>query len=292
MFNDLMNPHNIQHTGPFLSELLAVKAGLKPLCKGVIEENSFEIIKKICNKNKLFAEKSKFKMLLSKDERKKDFKVSPDSKLTNWILIYISKNKDYIERAHYLFKSRKWDSAKIGEFLGYPKCCILSYCDLSRKNINCTDSDRIKNSLKNSNRLSFYLNNFLWGTPYFLISHFPCSYECKKSIKYAKELLNVIRNENFDFSNELIKTLKYPILYFDKFNFAFFKGHVRNNKCSYNNFEIMKVRNVNFSINYNAFKYGNSFKVDKNNVYIFSDDSLIYVIEKPALLLNFGQKVN
>ena len=67
---------------------------------------------------------------------------------------------------------------KLGELFGYPQCCIEEF-------LKFEGNDYVMNSHNNSKKFNFLLNNII---PERIISHFPCSYGCKESIKLAQAI--------------------------------------------------------------------------------------------------------
>jgi len=77
--------------------------------------------------------------------------------------------------------------------------------------------------------------NFLVNVPpFYLISHIPCSFNCKKTIMIGKEILKVLERETPNFAKKLLNTMKKTFLFFDDFNWIIFDGEVNNNELKYN----------------------------------------------------------
>jgi hypothetical protein len=83
----------------------------------------------------------------------------------------------------------KGDYKKIGELLGYPSCCVESYC--SKKFFS--DAYLLSQALINSNGNNYFnfVNN-VCREGKTIILHFPCSFNCKASIETGKAYLDSI----------------------------------------------------------------------------------------------------
>lgn len=97
---------------------------------------------------------------------------------------------------------------KAGYFFGYPSCCINNYC--SKKSVS--DVSLANRALKNSslrNNFSFINNVCRQGKT--IILHFPCSLDCKDSIKIGKTFFKIIcaidKNYARKYEDELTKAV-------------------------------------------------------------------------------------
>jgi len=156
----------------------------------------------------------------------------------------ISKKTKYLLDAKSAYKSGQFDV--IGKYLGYPSCCVDFYCKNFIKN-DYASVDYIAKIYHNSSRFYWKLNNILNFdgrikkcigyskelAPFIsLISHCPCSYNCKKSLKIA--------NINYKYyllykslGLKYYSILKMPVLYIDDFHFVIFYGASDNNSIQY-----------------------------------------------------------
>ena len=151
----------------------------------------------------------------------------------------ISKSPVHIKAAAAAYRANRYDL--IGELLGYPECCVREYYKRIRVNREDND-DFVRRCAANSRELFWPINNVLdfdgrlcgkkaagvnlAGTAHpSLISHNPCSYDCKPSLELAKlnytNLKSNIRRpgEEIDYSR-----LAKPVLYVDDFNLALLDG--------------------------------------------------------------------
>lgn len=112
---------------------------------------------------------------------------------------------------------------EIGRFFGYPDCCVKFFS----QHINLTTPELIFLAYQKSKNYSFYLNNL--DNRVSLIFHIPCSYDCAKSIKYAKKLLDCLNQEKGkDSQNKIEQYLKSPFIYFKSGEFIRLSGYFQN----------------------------------------------------------------
>ena len=124
---------------------------------------------------------------------------------------------------------------ELGNLFGYPDCCIDFYVQCWRDHIfnppkwNEKEPNYVFYSYKNTknkNKINFLLNN---RSVYRLISHFPCSYECKKSLDFAKKLFDNLPEKQRKLAE---KALKRDILVWNEEN-ALEKGDKLENSKNY-----------------------------------------------------------
>jgi len=206
--------------------------------------NSFYKIKKICNTYGL--------KMITVDDKFVIYKSDEDT-------------SEFIE----IFQSGK-DDIKIGILLGYPKCCYKFYHKYFSKGIEVNPITTYKNSKK---PFSFYLNNTQKLTS--VISHFPCNYNCKKSIELSKKILSIIKELNGnEIYKELIDLLKNKSVFCKGLYFTF------------------KEFNVPYPVNNDiakCFGINNASKMSINENYIKSilPDGKIKIAKENFLLFDF-----
>jgi cyclic pyranopterin phosphate synthase len=261
----------------YIPDFILVKSGFKPLMRLFIYPNEYKKLEAFIKGQSLFIAHS-------------DYKVPPefwaaeealplDSK-EGMIYAYVSKSEELLEKAKvyegYDFNTH--NHKKFGRLLGYPSCCI----DFFLKNNKRPHPEFVNRAIEKSNKFSFYLNNLLWGTPYHIISHFPCSYDCKESIEYAKKAFKIIRKEEPLFGSELECYLKLPVLYLDLNKWLIFHGDVEDRKIVYDNV---------FSVDKNLekkFKGRNEIRTATNSVQIFKNGKLIDEILERGKIIKFS----
>ena len=284
-----------------IQELLAVKHGIKPVLRTVIKPENIESLKKICvNEGLSYMIKSFNQLYVSKFD-------SPIN------VIYISKSKGLLRKAHLseklgvgkLVGSRKL----LGELLGYPSCCVEFFLEALK---NRGSPYPIKTYLKTKGKPSFLANNIfkmesrLWSeelevfqrnpdfanriSNLFLISHIPCSYTCKESVKIGREILSLLKGEEPELAKEIVSTLKKPLLFFDDFNWMIFDGKVNGNAINYTS--ILSPLSLMPENIVDKFGEGDKVKVEKEVVEIFKEGKIIHRIKKKreynGILLDFS----
>jgi len=197
-----------------------------------IDANDIEIkkIKEFCDKENLCMEVSDFKVIKTADEGKGGYsnfvKRVPIKYPYNGLYhIYISKDNN---KAKFLkLLENKNDDRAVGELLGYPKCCIDFFMENKEKQQKI-QNDYILPALNNSKgfNFSFYTNYVIRYFDITLLSHFPHSFECKDSIRLAKNNLKCINNISKEIANRFEDMLKNPVVYTEKQGIFILKNFV------------------------------------------------------------------
>ena len=154
-------------------------------------------VEKFCRENNLYLVKSKFKVILDDENHftNKGVRIPEKDPRMGMYFIYISKDetKAYLASYYELIN----DHRKLGLLLGYPECCVDFFCqNFDENNTNL--------ELKPTN---MYTNISKRNEDFVLISHFPCSSDCKKSIELGKKYFEVLERIDHERSQELLLTL-------------------------------------------------------------------------------------
>mgnify|MGYP001594173412 CR=1 FL=1 len=217
----------------------------------------------------------------------------------------IAKKKRYLERTKKAYKSRQFDL--VGKYLGYPECCVRFYYKKFLKAPSSSDN-LLRNIYHNSNNFSWRLNNILnfegrikgRNTPkeftsfvqktssISLISHSPCSYNCKESLKIANLNQRYLFFHNRAHLNDYA-ILKKPILYLDDFHFIIFEGNSGEDFIRYR--KLLVYLGLEQSKDY--FLKGDSLKIDNNSALIFKDEREVAKksYDKKILILPFDRLI-
>jgi hypothetical protein len=212
-------------------------------------------------------------------------------------IVYITKSKNL---AGELSEAEKNGNVKkVGEILGYPECCVNFYIDIHKNlmkkgNLCCTESflnTKSKPNFHTNNIFNFnskisgqveklrtvqQLNKTDEFMDYFLISHIPCSYDCKESVKMGRDVLRILKAELPEFANEIASALKHPFLVFDDFNWVIFNGMVKNkNMIKYES--VFPIKSLYPD---EIFRSGNRIVVQDDEIRILMDEETIRVIKK------------
>ncbi|MBU2573285.1 MAG: hypothetical protein KKH28_04330 [Elusimicrobia bacterium] len=150
----------------------------------------------------------------------------------------ISKESAYVKSALSAYHARRYDI--IGFLLGYPECCVRHHYGLI--SVRDTADDFVRRCHANSANFFWSINNIvdfdgrlsgrkaagldLSVVPYrSLISHNPCSYDCKHSLKIAKMNRLILQKHVLHPGPESdYSILAKPVLYADDFNLAILNG--------------------------------------------------------------------
>lgn len=113
---------------------------------------------------------------------------------------------------------RRGDGGAIGELLGYPPCCIR------RDQLRLPDGESELGRLAREaqGRIDWRMNVFLteWdrpgGSPFFLLSHFPCRLDCPASRSIARRHLESLRRLDPRLAQRIEDVLRLPLLVRDE----------------------------------------------------------------------------
>ena len=203
-------------------ESLALEAGLKPAIRAICSNRELIRLAGVWRKKRAYIERSAYKVISSRQGLSK----VPLASREGNIIVYISHNKNIVKElsrseAQLITGDIKPDSKlffvltqKIGELLGYPGCCINFF---SKFNSLSSQDIKMKAISNTAHSFSFYLNNFYEHSGarlHSLVSHLPCSYDCKYSLIYAKKILDAIRGLNFKDALKIENLLRLPLIYF------------------------------------------------------------------------------
>lgn len=136
----------------------------------------------------------------------------------NDLRIYYARDDRSLDAVYDAQVSR--DDPALGRALGYPDCCIAMNDALQP--LEMADMVRVARFAGTSPdwRLNIFLTELELpgGSPYYLVSHFPCSLDCEASIAYASRLLQAISALDPRFARDLETALRMPVLLRDERN--------------------------------------------------------------------------
>ena len=298
----------IPQTQLVLQEFLALLADIKPVLLYSIRIEQVEFIK-------LYFPKLSIVIAERGIEEKKQM-----------YLCSISKKKALALEAMNLYMNcnpRNFiDFQKLGNLLGYPKCCVLNFFNFLNKDFHQNQTLLIYNIYKASKSYSFLTNNVLnfsthinsnsdwinfdefikinfdfWKQVhaphhYFqFISHIPCRYDCLESIKLGKKIQNLLRKYAPDTEKIVSYTLSKPILFFDFFKLVIFDGYFKDDTLYYQ--RIIPPFFLIDNLLMEKIKSGNKIIVDNKKIKILKDRSLLFVYQKKneadGFILNFSE---
>jgi len=258
-----------------LSDILAVKADIKPVARLSCTKEFYPHVKKVFEAENLkveISEKpfgSQYYVYLSKSD-----KLAQEAKKCDNSFNYQNMSGEELSAS----------VEKFGIILGYPKCCAKFLAG----NMNLYGK-QAGDKLKPHEPISFLLNNLLNGfSNHYLSFHQPCSYNCSKSLEYLEKIYNVIANEEPKFRDELDRYLKGPYLVIFNLNLSLnvawerrsgfcFDGRVKNNTIDYKDFAYFKTNYPDYeNVNANEAALENIKKMISRGNKIVCRDDMVY----------------
>lgn len=277
-----------------IQEFLAVKNDIKLVMRRGVEKGNIDIIKRK-------VEKEKMCLLLKTVDTSRLVNKNQISHQKS-IVAYISKSMELAKQAYKAEK--KGDQITFGRLLNYPECCV----DFYQYKIPQPTGDEfsfVLHTFSNTNgKPSFYTNNifnFQTRAPtkhklnilnsfkdvlgerirHFLISHIPCSFRCKESIRIGREIFKLLKKENKRFARDIVSDLRKIFLVLDDFNWVSFDGKLNRNSISFRKaYPFLALHPEE------KFIRGNKVIVNSDKIKILKDGNLLHEIRKPNK--NFG----
>ena len=279
-------------------EFLALKNDIKPVIRQGIEKGDVNILGKLLKKEKMCILPKTLDIPRSVNEHPISHKKS--------IVAYISKSMKLARDAYHADKEN--DQLTLGKLLGYPECCVNFYQYKIPHPTGDDFSFVLHTFHKTEGKPSFYTNNIfnlqtrvntayklkifnrfknILGNQakYFLISHLPCSYRCKESMKTGKKILKFLKEEDREFAKNVVYSLKKIFLVMDDFNFISFDGRANGNSIYY-----QAANPFLTACPSDKFTRGNKVIVDGNEIKILKDGDLLHKAGIPignAKILDF-----
>ncbi len=178
-------------------EIFYLLNGLKQVVRHGFYDKELPEVEYFCKKNHLALEKSSFKILLTENNGYSNKGIRVESDYPEGMLfVYIAKTQETAKQAKF-FEERGLD-LPFGLLLGYPRCCVDFFCH----NFNGNNTNL---ELKPTN---IWTNTIQRNKDWVLISHFPCSSDCRKSVYLAQQRWEVVKKENQNLAQEMMKNLK------------------------------------------------------------------------------------
>ncbi len=285
-----------------LPMFIAVCHGQKELMDDWISTEDFERFRNICKRHGLLAEPDWIFQESDSIEKAIDsdrlcttkFAGQPFKKGINGkVHVFISRNEKSLHKGlrygwyplvvgNRSIHKPYIDHVRFGEALGYPPCCI----DFFRKNNNHFRSNNLYETMLNTKGNYSYLCNCLFmDYKYSLIHHIPCSFDCEKTSKKARALLDIIKNEDPSCAEEIEHYLKLPALVFQEKNIYVFEGVLDGNSIEYT--KVFFVGNRQDDKYGKKISGGNTIKAEDDFVYIYNGNTLIHTVPKQRKDLGF-----
>lgn len=174
-------------------EIVLLLHNVKEVLRQGFYERELSAVEKFCRDNNLYLVRSKFKVILNDENRftNKGLRIPETDARAGMYFVYISKDetKAYLASYYELINEHQ----KLGLLLGYPECCVEFFC----RNFNENKTDL---QLPPTN---MYTNMTKRDEDTVLLSHFPCSSDCEKSIELGKQYVEVLKKIDPQHSEEL-----------------------------------------------------------------------------------------
>ena len=301
-----------------LPMFIGVYLGLKPLMDTFVTLDIFNRLRQLCSPHGILVEHNHVMAVtpgedfLRRHERIRrlgttklqavPFDLSRQNALVH---TFISRSPEMVEQArqltwYNLFADNRQltqpliDNYRYGATLGFPDCCVKFYAAhnaLIYDGRRCWGFNTPHQVYDNTRgEFSFLCNYVPMDHHYFLIHHYPCSYNCPETIKLAEKLLSGIKSMEPQFAQAIVETLKLPYLVFgEKRAFAFRGRIVKGNEIIYSHCRFLgDPRDQN---DYREIQEGNRVTTEQGRVKVFRDDRELagYPDEEPyrARICNF-----
>lgn len=250
-------------------EILTLLKESKPAARILVKESDKEKIRVFLEQKGLITRTSDFKLLKTDDMPYSDsgIKIEVDDKREGYVVFYVAKKEELCENIKNI--EEKNNHYELGIALGYPQCCALFFQKTFGK-----ETDLTLQTLKNSEGFIFDFHNNI-ALRHFdlsLLFHFPCSFECKESIKHAVKHLDLLQEDDCEKAVITEGMLKGAVLYSSSNVILLRKSRIEDQKIYYdglmaiqrnevyqqlkNEESILVHSNTSFQVNTVNFSYG------------------------------------
>ncbi len=194
-------------------EIFLVKKGVKPCARILCPIEKIENTKKILKRAQLCVTQSAFKVIKGTgcSPLYSDFsvRVSLDNLQKGHCILYIAQNPALVDGARDAETNANHE--ELGKTLGYPACC----CAFFEKYFSEKNTDLTVNVLEKSpgHFFSFPANIAARHFDASLLSHFPCSFECKDSVQMALQNFEILKTISERTANRWAALLKSVVIY-------------------------------------------------------------------------------
>ncbi|HNW45320.1 MAG TPA: hypothetical protein PKI19_12505 [Elusimicrobiales bacterium] len=290
---------------PTFSDLAGVLTGAKPVTYTDCSPENIPALKQLC-------ERLRLKCLPVEEFLSKSWHhFVPGKKV-----FFIGKRASTIKTAALDWKNPE-NNERWATLLGYPDCCIRLYTKWLKTQGRGPDLVKMSfDATRKTGRLDFRMNNvfnyssrIICGTPgddkkyqrfvefnkehnfpsKHIMGWHPCSYDCPKSLKKAAEIFSFMRHHAPDYAAELEELLARPVLFWDKYRYAFLKGSAAGG--------VVSCRGVAFPRSlldiktYRRISMCDTIRTGQSGTDFFRKGKLFYSLRSGApALLNFGKE--
>ena len=284
-----------------LPMFFSVYLGIKPLMDTFVRYDRFLELQAEAKKHGIIVGHNEVMAVFPEEKflkRKERFKNLGTTKLTavpfdpsrtkSLVHTFISRSRDRIEEARRLtwynlfvgehqLAQPPVDNFRYGDTLGFPQCCVRFY---AAHNGRFTDDgyhwewktpfEVYKNT---RGEFSFLCNHIPMDHVYFLVHHYPCSYNCPKTMEIAGDLLKGIRKMEPEYAQLIEYHLKLPYLLFNEKKAFAFEGEIKGNRIYYCNWHFLgDSRDLE---TYKEITMGNIVEVNDENIIIYNGNEEI-----------------
>lgn len=197
-------------------EAMYILEGIKPVARMSFFENTVSRVEDFCKDNNLSIEISDYKVLLGFNESysTKGKKIPIDSPIKGYLFVYLSKSAEKAARAKEL--EEHGDYFEFGRMLGYPECCARFFVKNREEELK-KRNDYVMPAIHNSftNVFPFHTNIFGRYIDISLLSHCPCSFDCRHSATLGKRFLVALRKNDREVAAQFEDLLKSVVIYSD-----------------------------------------------------------------------------
>jgi len=176
-------------------EVLCVLNNRKAVVRQGFYPHELTAVEVFCKKNNLFIEKSRNKVALNDTEHFTNRGRIVSAQDQGLFFVYIS--KDELKSVQACLSETLGDHYATGLMLGYPECCVRFFCE-QFKNGNLNPVHKPLNP---------WTNLIERNNDACLLSHFPCSNDCKESISIAQMNAETLRKADENAAQEWIAQL-------------------------------------------------------------------------------------
>ncbi len=273
----------------------SVYLGIKPLMDTFLRYDNFLVLQEEAKKHGIIVDHNEVMAVFPNEEflqRKERFRNLGTTKLTavpfdhsrthSLIHTFISRSKERIDEARqltwynlfvgeYQLPQPDIDNFRYGDTLGFPQCCVRFYAAHNGRfsEDGChwewnTPFEVYKNT---EGEFSFLCNHIPMDHIYFLSHHYPCSYNCPRTIDISGRLLQGISRLEPQFAVLIEQHLKLPYLLFNEKKAFAFDGEIKNNRIYYSQCRFLGDRRDLET--YKEITKGNMVEVGEENIIIY-----------------------
>lgn len=204
-------------------DLIYTIEGYKPVTRIIIADTQINNLFNFCRGNNLFWKIESYRVLRNSDKGKGGFSnrlehVEYHNENGDYI-VYISIDKKILNN-----NFNKMSEKEFGQYLGYPECCTEFY-EKNKHMVIQEQIDLAPLSVTSLGPFLYYANYFLRYFNYSVISHFPCSCNCKETVAYGKRNMKLLRRLFPDFANEMELNMCSFILYTENYGITYITNY-------------------------------------------------------------------